>query len=184
MVEQFVLQLYAEMAHDCTRGSWTCFESRGIPNWTPAGGYTTPSQSIVPLNVKWMLAWEDPMDFAKVTLLKATPRSWLAAGETIAVQNSPLTAGRFSYNVTSALAGLHPTIAANIKLIPTDVMLADTRAPKIESVKLRLRVPVGWKMAAVTIGGNDWSKFDSDEEEVTVPLSDSTTTNVLVHYTK
>ena len=85
MVEEFVLQLYAEMAHDCTRGSWTCFESRGIPNWTPAGGYTTPSQSIVPLNVKWMLAWEDPMDFAKVTLLKATPRSWLAAGETIAV---------------------------------------------------------------------------------------------------
>ena len=42
--ELFLLQLWAEMAHVCTRGSWTCFESRGMPNFTPAGGYTTPSQ--------------------------------------------------------------------------------------------------------------------------------------------
>jgi hypothetical protein len=27
MVDEFVLQLYSEMAHDCTRGSWTCFVS-------------------------------------------------------------------------------------------------------------------------------------------------------------
>ena len=37
MVEPFLLQLYAEMAHDCTRGSWTCFESRVSPP-TPIRG--------------------------------------------------------------------------------------------------------------------------------------------------
>ena len=60
-IREFLLQLYAEMAHDCTRGTWTCFESRGIPDWTPAGGYTTPSQSIVPLHLKWALVFEDPL---------------------------------------------------------------------------------------------------------------------------
>ena len=88
LVEPFLLQLYSEMAHDCTRGSWTCFESRGIPNWTPAGGYTTPSQSIVPLHVKWMLVWEDPVQRGAVVLCKATPRSWLGAGETISVSGA------------------------------------------------------------------------------------------------
>jgi len=131
-----------------------------------------------------MLAWEDPVDFAEITLLKATPRSWLTAGETIAVQNAPLTAGRLSFNVTSALAGPTPTIAASIKLAPTAVTLANTQAPKTESVTLRLRVPVGWRMTAVTIGGDSWSRFDSDREEVTVPLKGSTPTKVLAHFTK
>lgn len=38
MVAPFLLQLYAEIAHDCSRGSWTCFEQRVIPNYTPPGG--------------------------------------------------------------------------------------------------------------------------------------------------
>ena len=45
-------QLYAEIAHACTRGSWTCFETRGLPDWTPAGGYSTPSQMVGEREVK------------------------------------------------------------------------------------------------------------------------------------
>ena len=68
-------------------GSWTCFESRGIPDWTPAGGYTEASQSIVPLHTKWMLVFESPpsaSDAAEqpsergLTLARATPRAWMA----------------------------------------------------------------------------------------------------------
>ena len=49
---KMAVDIVVDRAHDCTRGTWTCFESRGIPDWTPAGGYTTPSQSIVPLHAK------------------------------------------------------------------------------------------------------------------------------------
>ena len=34
LVRPFLLQLYAEMAHACSRGSWTCFETRGLPDWS------------------------------------------------------------------------------------------------------------------------------------------------------
>ena len=66
---------YSEVAHDCSRGSWTCFETRGLPDWTPAGGYAAPAQGVVPLHVRWMLLFEDPIN-ATIALLKTTPRSW------------------------------------------------------------------------------------------------------------
>lgn len=182
MIEEFVLQLYAEMAHDCTRGSWTCFESRGIPNWTPAGGYTTPSQSIVPLHVKWMLAWEDPSDYADVTLLKAIPRSWLSAGEAIKVRNVPLTTGSYSFNITSKLVNPTPTISCQIAYKPSTVHKLNLKAG---GITLRLRAPEEWKIAGVTINGKVWSKYSRESEQISVPLtSEDSVSTVEVRYSK
>ena len=115
MADLFLLQLYSEIAHDCSRGSWTCFETRGLPNWTPAGGYATPSQAVVPLHVRWMLLFEDPISNA-VALLKTTPRSWLRSGERISVGHAPLGRERVSFEVISQLDALVPTVTANISL--------------------------------------------------------------------
>jgi hypothetical protein len=131
LVEHFLLQLFSEMAHDCTRGSWTCFESRGIPDWTPAGGYTEASQSIVPLHVKWMLVFEPPPSTSgsstgaaavrALELCKATPRAWLAPGKKIGVKGAPTMGGRgrVSYTVVSGLGGATPQVHASVALNAT-----------------------------------------------------------------
>jgi hypothetical protein len=106
------------VAHDCSRGSWTCFETRGLPDWTPAGGYATPAQAVVPLHVRWMLLFQDPLH-GTAELLKATPRAWLSAGERIAVRRAPLGRRRLSFVVASQLGGSSegsPSISANISL--------------------------------------------------------------------
>jgi hypothetical protein len=120
LVEHFLLQLFSEMAHDCTRGSWTCFESRGISDWTPAGGYTEASQSIVPLHVKWMLVFEPPPTTAgarSLQLFKATPRAWLTHGKRMSVKHAPTVGhGRVSMSVVSELGGATPQVHASVSL--------------------------------------------------------------------
>ena len=56
-----------------------------------------------------MLVWEDPMT-AALTLTKTTPRSWLQAGERLAVRNAPTSHGRVSFNISSALTGEKPAV--------------------------------------------------------------------------
>ena len=59
-----------------------------------------------------MLVWEDPMT-AALTLTKTTPRSWLQAGERVAVRNAPTSHGRVSFNISSALAGEKPAVTVH-----------------------------------------------------------------------
>ena len=194
MAEPFLLQLYSEMAHVCTRGSWTCFESRGIPNWTPAGGYTTPSQSIVPLHVKWMLVWEDPLLADTVVLCKTTPRSWLQHGETIAVSRAPITLGaRVSFNITSSLSGAIPTIIADVAFAPVGPQ-RPTGPTGVESVAngsidgtLTLRAPTPYLIKSVTVDGKAYDHFDPNEETIKlpdVPKGLDAAMHVVVTYTK
>lgn len=120
MVEHFLLQLFSEMAHDCTRGSWTCFESRGISDWTPAGGYTEASQSVVPLHVKWMLVFEPPPTTTgsrSLDLCKATPRAWLTHGKKIGVKGAPTVGhGLVSFSVVSQLGATTPQVHASVSV--------------------------------------------------------------------
>lgn len=165
--ELFVLQLYSEIAHDCSRGSWTCFETRGLPNWTPAGGYATPAQAVVPLHVRWMLLFEDPINYT-VTLLKTTPRSWLSSGERIAVRDAPLgtSRARVSFEVQSLLDA-SKTVAANISL---DQMNATSVPP----LSMTLRVPRPWRMMSVIVNGVAWQQFNAQNEVITLPPLNST----------
>ena len=169
-VELFLLQLYSEMAHACTRGTWTCFESRGLPNDTPNGGYTTPSQSIVPLHLKWLLVWEEPLARA-VTLCRACPRAWLGDGERIAVRDAPTALGRISFNISSKLGATIPVITAAIQVIGMAGGQPRRRMPnKQPAIAVRLRAPVGWHMESVSLDGLDWQDFDPKKETVTLPL--------------
>lgn len=149
LVEPFLLQLYAEMAHACSRGSWTCFETRGLPNWTPAGGYSTPSQVVVPLHVRWMLVFVDPMNHI-VTLCKATPRSWLEPGERIAVRNVPLGLRRLSFTVSSHLGDASPMVVANISLTASGGAASLPAAP---ALWITFRVPVGYVLSGAMVDG-------------------------------
>ncbi len=172
--ELFVLQLYSEIAHDCSRGSWTCFETRGLPNWTPAGGYATPAQAVVPLHVRWMLLFEDPIKDT-VTLLKTTPRSWLKPGERITIRNAPLGRGRMSFEVQSKLAASTPTVAANISLDHID----PTTVPPLY---ITLRVPQPWRMMSVLVNGEAWQQFDAPTELIQLPPPNSTLVVVATFY--
>jgi len=210
MAEEFILQLYAEMAHDCTRGSWTCFESRGLPNNIPPGGYTPPSQVVVPLHVKWMLVFVDPMD-GSVALCKTTPRSWLQAGESIRVKGAPIPGKRLSFNITSHLESSSSsgsstssssgagaaTISASVTATPVVAVAAmAASAPSSSNANnnnneavvvaagttLTLRVPLGWLMYAVTVDGQAWTKFSAANETVTLPALTATATTVVASY--
>eukprot|EP01043_Picozoa_sp_COSAG02_P002120 COSAG02_NODE_48_length_45421_cov_103.222100_13_plen_244_part_00 len=164
--ELFVLQLYSEIAHDCSRGSWTCFETRGLPNWTPAGGYAAPAQAVVPLHVRWMLLFEDPIKDT-VTLLKTTPRSWLRSGERIAIRQAPLGRGRISFEVQSHLDA-SKIVTAKISLDQID---ASSVPPPL---CITLRVPQPWRMMSVTVNGVAWQHFDASKELIELPQLNST----------
>ena len=166
LVEPFLLQLYSNMAHDCTRGSWTCFEQRRLPNGTPAGGYSTPSQLTVPLHIKWMLVWVDPNSNA-IILNRATPRSWLNQGEMMEVSRAPIAAGRISYSVRSNLGAAIPTVAANVSLDATHSGVPETASPV--EVALTLRAPLGCSIKSVEIGGMPWHRFNITEETIQLP---------------
>ena len=170
MIKPFLLQLYTEMGHVCTRGSWTCFESRGLPNFTPAGGYATPAQLVVPLHTKWLLLWTDPASGA-LTLCRGTPRSWLDHGETIAVKRAPTTGGRVAFEVVSRLGDEAPTIAATVTVAMDSRPAranARTTAPPV-SLTLTLRAPAGHHLESVTVDGKSWSRFDAAAETVELP---------------
>eukprot|EP01052_Picozoa_sp_SAG31_P022231 SAG31_NODE_1758_length_7335_cov_18.704600_4_plen_360_part_00 len=177
MAELFVLQLYSEIAHACSRGSWTCFETRGLPNWTPAGGYATPSQTVVPLHVKWMLIFEDPIN-STVTLLKTTPRTWLNPGERIAVKRAPLGKGRVSFEVLSRLGDTNPTVGANISFDRPH--FGSNSVP----LSITLRVPRPWRMKSVLVNSLAWHDFDVEKELVRLPPMRSKSLEVVASYSK
>ena len=199
LVEPFLLQLFSEMAHDCTRGSWTCFESRGIPNYTPDGGYTEASQSIVPLHTKWMLVFESPPTSSTdlpsqrpLSLAKATPRAWMANGETISVTNAPTSRGRVSFSVVSKLGSpTRPRLLARVALNSSFASGRGDRgaaAVGFGNVTLTLRVPAEWAISGATVGGQGSTAFDAQKEEIdltaALEASAGSAVDVVVDYAK
>ena len=160
-------------AHDCTRGSWTCFESRGIPDWTPAGGYTEASQSIVPLHVKWMLVFEPPPTSTSgarpLELCKATPRAWMAHGKKIGVKRAPTTRGRVSVSMASELGGSTPQVHASVSLNASASTVAAVQAGRAGggNVTLTLRCALAFP------------KFNVDSGSLAVALGRAGTGNTV-----
>jgi hypothetical protein len=181
MIEPFLLQLYAEMAHVCSRGTWTCFESRSFTSdsaeVTPAGGYASPAQMVVPLHTKFMLVFEDPIS-GSLQLCKAIPRSWLQTGERVAVRRAPTSRGRVSLALSSHLA-TSGTITANVTL---PAVAALSAAP---AASLFLRAPRVWEMSSVTADGKPYVNFDALQETVTLAWPEGGARVMLeVHYKK
>eukprot|EP00039_Didymoeca_costata_P002904 m.63678 g.63678 ORF g.63678 m.63678 type:complete len:1036 (+) comp11594_c0_seq2:140-3247(+) len=177
LIEPFLLQFYSEMAHDCTRGTWTCYESRGLPNFIPAGGYTTPSQVIVPLHLKWMLVFSDPISNI-LYLNRGTPRDWLLPESSgIVVSGASIEGGRISSNTTSSLqsnGGL--IIVSSITLTsqppPRGQPMAKQSSPP--QIVLTLRVPPSWTMESenvvVIVDGKRWSNYNGTEGTISLPM--------------
>ena len=182
LIEPFLLQLYAEMAHVCTRGTWTCFESRSFTSdsakVTPAGGYASPAQMVVPLHTKFMLVFEDPIS-GSLQLCKAIPRSWLQEGERVVVRQAPTSRGRVSLTLSSQLA-TSSTITANVTL---PALAASSAAP--DGASLFLRAPKAWEMSSVKANGKPFTNWNSAQEVVSLSWPDEGLSVLLeVHYRK
>jgi hypothetical protein len=103
-----------------------------------------------------MLVFENP-DEPVVWLAKATPRAWLEQGKTIVVANAPTRFGNVGYELHSDID--HGKVSAVLH-IPEGLHAA---------TKLRLRVPGGKVLRAVTLNGAPWNDFSPEQEVVNVP---------------
>jgi hypothetical protein len=103
-----------------------------------------------------MLVFEDP-DAPVVWLAKGTPRVWLEQGKNIAVADAPTRFGNVGYELHSDID--HGRVSAVLHL-PEGYRAA---------IKLRLRVPGGKTLRAVTLNGAPWSDFSPEQEVVNLP---------------
>lgn len=154
-IRRFILFYYAAMAHIYSPGTWTAVESARMGG-TLGGPYATPSEVLIPTFTKWMLVFEDP-DQPVVWLARATPDEWLAEGKKISVLDAPTRFGKIGYEIRSNID--RGKISAVVH-IPTGYGA---------TVKLRLRVPGGKQIRAVTLNGAEWKDFSAQEQAVTVP---------------
>ena len=131
---------------------------------------------------------------AALTLTKTTPRSWLQAGERLAVRNAPTSHGRVSFNISSALTGekpavtvlattcdrvafgcvftwlrFHIPVTALQASIAIDAPAGHAPSTPLSSVELRLRAPLGWEIASAVVDGAA-ATFDAKLESVAVPV--------------
>ena len=122
---------------------------------------------MIPLHVRWMLVFVNPID-RSVSLCRATPRSWLAAGEKgIVVRNAPLGQRRLSFAVASRLGESPPTVSANISLSDPG---GGSSLPAAPPLSITLRVPLGFSLVSVTVGGKALPASAIDAPAGTVQL--------------
>lgn len=152
---EFLLLYYAHRAHIYSRGNWTAVEGAKIDG-SLGGPYCAPSEVSIPTFTKWMLVFENP-DEPVVWLAKATPRVWLDQGKTISVADAPTRFGNVGYELHSDIE--HGKISAVLHL-PEGYRAA---------TKLRLRVPNGKTIHAVTVDGAPWKDFSPEQELVNIP---------------
>jgi hypothetical protein len=156
-VREYLLELYSLSAHQYTRGTWTAPETRRVNPTKPAAAYCVPAQLVVPLMVRWMLVFEEPLS-QTLWLCKATPRSWLEEGKTVAVSHAPTRWGPASFSLQSHLQQ---------GWIEVKLELPENPAP--QETRLRLRAPEGKVIRSVTLAGRPWTRFDPQAETITLP---------------
>lgn len=88
-------------------------------------------------------------------IARATPRSWLEQGKSIAVQNAPTYFGDLAYEIVSDVD--HGRITATVEI--------PARRPA-QTVLVRLRHPEQKPLRSVTVNGQPWSDFDAAKEVV------------------
>ena len=99
--EKFLLGLYAHMIHHQSIGTYTAYEQVSVLGEEfrePVADYCVPSQLVVPIMLKWMLVFEDPVQNA-LWLCKAIPIAWFYRG--ISVKEVPTRWGKVSFSLES-----------------------------------------------------------------------------------
>ena len=160
------------IAHHYTRGSWTATECRNID---PNGGsnpYATPAQLVVPLMARWLLVFEDPQS-GDLWLAKAAPRDWFADGQHFWVKDAPTRHGRIGFSVASSLN--NGMIEATLEL---------PKKPVSSQIYVRLRVPEGHTLKAVTVDGKPYMNFSPVNETITFAVGASGKKKIVAEYSE
>lgn len=148
-IREFLLALFALSAHQYTRGSWTAPETRLIDPELPVISYAVPAQVVVPLLVRWMLVFEEPVA-ELLRLAPGIPRDWLTDGRRVRVDDAPTRWGRVSYSIESHLDRGEIELALD--------------APPGVQIEVALRLPGGCRVLSAS--GADVS---ADGEAVLIP---------------
>lgn len=155
-IREFLLFYYAHALHMHTRGTWTAPECVDIDrDRGNSTGYCPPAQMTIPTVTKWMLVFEDPME-ETLWLCKATPREWLAQGESLSVQGAPTRWGTVDISLSSSIE--EGNVAGTLTL-----------PEGAEKAVLRLRVPGGKKLCSLKINGEDTELPLEDPESLCIP---------------
>ena len=155
--DQLVLSLYGTLAVAMTPETYVSGEAASV---TPLGGlyhramYLPPngaSNAAFLTTLRSMLVHEtrEPDGAPRgLELAFATPRPWLRAGKRIAVERMPTSFGPVSY----ALEARDGSVLATVEL--------PERLPT--TAKLRLRLPRGKRLGAVTVGGRPFDRIEGE----------------------
>ena len=185
--DQIVLSFYGKLAHGMTRGTFVAGEShnigpmltkwpscRGKPGCVPPG----PSEGWEPdeyyramymppntannsafLQALRLMLVRAVVDDAGVphglNLAYATPRGWLEHGKTVRLARFPTAFGELAFTITSEIEQRRVRAVVDVP----------SRDP-LGSLSLRLRVPRGYRMAEVQVGGLEHRAFDPGQETV------------------
>lgn len=166
LTREYLLELYSLSAHQYTRGTWTAPETRRIDPALAAAPYAVPAQLAIPMLLRWMLAFEDPVSGA-LWIGKAIPRDWLANGKRISASRIPTDAGHIEVRIESRIDEGIVDVALDL-------------GPGGREVRLRLRTPGPRTIAAVVVDGRPWTAFHDDI--VTLPGSARGAVAIQVRY--
>ena len=79
----------------------------------------------------------------------STPRAWLAPGKRIAVRRVRTSFGLLSYTLDAQAGSIHAVVDVPSRIVPP-------------LLKLRLRLPAGEWISAVSLGGKTFDRFAPD----------------------
>ena len=148
-VDRALVSFYGKLAQGFTRETFIDGESSALVADDSLGRamYLPPNSAangffLTMLRYLLVQDWDSNDDGRPDTLRLAfaTPRSWLADGKSIKVQNAPTAFGEVSYSIASHLS--KGEVIADVKAPP--------RAPT--RTLLRVRLPRGWKITSARVG--------------------------------
>lgn len=156
-VDRYRTLLYAHLLHHQSRGTYTAYEQvafdpKGCRVRRHVADYCVCAQLIVPLMLKWMLAWE-PWDGECLWLNRATPCAWHAPGMRFGAEGLPTRWGRVSVNVAGREGGVRAELA-----LPEGV----------PEVRLCLYAPDGSPFRALRVEGGARHAWDGATRTVTL----------------
>jgi hypothetical protein len=148
--DQLVLSLYGDLAAGMTPNTFVAGEAATVPPLPGLAGramYLPPNAAADAAfleTLRLMLVHETP---AGLQLAYATPRAWLRPGRRIAVTNLPTSFGPLSYALVARSGSVDAVVDVPTRARPS-------------ALTLRLRLPPGERIAAVTVDGAPSARFD------------------------
>jgi hypothetical protein len=149
--DQLVLSLYGQLAAAMTPGTFTAGEAASV---APLAGADARAMYLPP-NGAANAAFLETLRLLLVhetagglELAYFTPRAWLEPGKRIAVSNAPTRFGPVSYSIETHDRFADVTVDAPARARPV-------------TLQLRLRLPPGRRIAAVTLDGRRYRHFDA-----------------------